>query len=335
MRGAALATVFAGLMLCLPALAQNASAPADKPVDPPRAGLSKAWGEALVEEREKATAAAAGKSKDAGERRREVGAGAGRDGKPPQLSESDRICQDARPGLMAAAEKGDAVAAFRVGAIYEEGCGVRRNRQVAAAYYELAAKKNHVEARVRLAAFYVQGEVLGVDYGKARALLKEPAAKGHPLANYHLGVMAWRGDDSKPPKPDPDAAMKYFKASADGGLAEAQFIVGQALVEGKDLPKDLKAAAAMLARASAQGYAWAMVILGRLHAEELVEKPDPALALKWLMIARTANPEDTLLQAAVEPSLEKLDDKLDAKARAAAMKQVIDFKPKLEWEEKI
>ncbi len=316
-------------MLCLPAAAQEAAKP-----DAPRAGISKAWGEALIEEREKAAAAAAGKAED-GDSRREVGTGAGRDGKPPQLSESDRICQEARPGLMAAAEKGDAVAAFRVGVIYEEGCGVRRNRQVAAAYYELAAKKDHLEAKVRLAAFYVQGEVLGADYARARALLKEPAAKNHPLAHYHLGVMAWRGDDSKPAKPDPQAAMKHFKAAADAGLAEAQFIVGQALVEGKDLPKDLKAAAAMLERAANQGYPWAMVILGRLHAEEELPKADPAVAFKWLTIAREGNSDDRMLQSATDLSLEKIKDRLDEKKRAAVLKQVKDFKPKLEWEEKI
>ncbi|MGE0659728.1 MAG: tetratricopeptide repeat protein [Reyranellaceae bacterium] len=324
------AIVLAGLMLGQPALAQQAAQP-----EPPRAGMSKAWGEALIEEREKAAAAAAGKPKPAAGANREVGTGPGRDGKPPQLSESDRICQDARPGLMAAAEKGDAVAAFRVGVIYEEGCGVRRNRQVAAAYYELAAKKDHVEARVRLAAFYVQGDVLGADYAKARALLKEPAAKNHPLAHYHLGVMAWRGDDSKPAKPDPQQAMKHFKAAAEAGLAEAQFIVGQALVEGKDLPKDIKAAAVLLERAARQGYPWAMVILGRLHAEEELPRADPLIAFTWLMIAREGNREDRMLQSATDLSLEKIRDKLDEKKRASAMKQVLDFKPKLEWEEKI
>jgi len=301
-------------------------------VDPPRAGMSKAWGELLAAEKAKQEIAA---EKPIEGKVLGVGAGAGRGGKAPELSESDKTCQRALQQLMHDAEKGNALAAFRVGVIYEEGCGVRRNRQTAAAYYELAGKNGHVDGAVRLGAFYAQGDVIGVDYKKARALLDGPAAKGHPLANFHLGVMAYRGDEVTPPKPEIALAMKHFKASAEGGFAQAQFIVGQASVEGKELPQDLKAAKLMLQRASSQGYAWAMIILGRLHAEKLLADADAAEALKWLMIAKLGEKEDSLLQAAADQSLALIQGKLDAEQRAKIMKQVFDFKPKIEWEEKI
>ena len=334
------------LLLSLPALAQTpppANAPKPSPaatpsaatapaVDPPRAGMAKAWGELLATEKAKQEAAA---EKPIDGKVLGVGAGAGSGGKAPQLSESDKTCQRALQQLMHDAEKGNALAAFRVGVIYEEGCGVRRNRQTAAAYYELAGKNGHVDGAVRLGAFYAQGDVIGVDYKKAKALMEGPAAKGHPLANFHLGVMAYRGDEVKPPKPDVPLAMKHFRAAADGGFAQAQFIVGQALVEGKELPKDLKAAKLMLQRAANQGYAWAMIILGRLHAERELADADAGEALKWLMIAKLGEKEDSLLQAAADQSLALIQDKLDAEQRAKVMKQVFDFKPKIEWEEKI
>jgi TPR repeat protein len=320
-----------------PVVAKPTTSPAPPPtatpaVDPPRAGMAKAWGELLAAEKAKREIAA---EKPIDGKVLGVGAGPGRGGKAPQLSESDKTCQRALQQLMHDAEKGNALAAFRVGVIYEEGCGVRRNRQTAAAYYELAGKNGHVDGAVRLGAFYAQGDVIGVDYKKAKALMEGPAAKGHPLANFHLGVMAYRGDEVKPPKPDVPLAMKHFKASAEGGFAQAQFIVGQALVEGKELPQDLKAAKLMLQRASNQGYSWAMVILGRLHAEKLLADAEAGEALKWLMTAKLGEKEDSLLQAAADQSLALIQDKLDAEQRAKIMKQVFDFKPKIEWEEKI
>lgn len=313
-----------------PAAPQPAATPA---TESSRAGIAKAWGELLAAERAK-QAVAQPQAPPSG-RVLGVAPGAAQGGKPRELSESDKACQRSLQQLMADAEKGNAQAAFRVGIIYEEGCGVRRSGQTAAAYYELAGKNGHVDGAVRLGGFYAQGDVLGIDYKKARALLDGPAAKGHPLANFHLGVIAYRGDETKPSKPDIPLAMKHFKASAEGGWAQSQFIVGQALVEGKELPLDLKAAKLMLQRAANQGFAWAMIVLGRLHAEKLLTDADPGEALKWLMIAKQMEKEDTMLQAAADQSLTLIQDRLDADRRGRTMKQVFDFKPKLEWEEKI
>lgn len=319
------------LLLNAPALAQT-SQPAPT-ADPPRAGLSKAWGELLQEERAR-RAAAVPEAEPSG-RVLGVGPGSGKNGKAPELSEADKACQRSLQQLLADSEKGNGLAAFRVAVIYEVGCGVRRSGQTAAAYYELAAKNGHVDGAVRLGGYYAQGDVIGLDYKKARMLLEGPAAKGHPLANYYLGVIAFRGDENKPPKPDIAQAMKHFKASAEGGYAEAQFIVGQALAEGKDLPKDMKAAKLMLQRAAAQGYPWAMVVLGRLHAEKLLADADAGEAFKWLMLAKQSEPDDTLLQSAADQSLSLVQDKLDAERKAKLMVFVFDFKPKLEWEEKL
>jgi TPR repeat protein len=301
----------------------------------PRAGMSKAWAELLAAEKARHAETAAKPEAAPSGRVLGVAPGGGQGGKPRELSEADKICQRSLQQLMADAEKGNGQAAFRVGIIYEEGCGVRRNGQTAAAYYELAGKNGHVDGAVRLGGFYAQGDVLGTDYKKARALLEGPAAKGHPLANFHLAVIAYRGDEVKPAKPDIEKAMKHFKASAEGGFAQSQFIVGQALVEGKELPQDVKAAKLMLQRASNQGYSWAMIVLGRLHAEKLLADADASEALKWLMIAKLGEKEDSLLQAAADQSLALIQDRLDAEQRAKVMKQVFDFKPKIEWEEKI
>ncbi len=251
------------------------------------------------------------------------------------MTEADQTCRAMLPALMAAAEKGDALSAYRVGVIYDNGCGVRGDQQVAAAYYEIAAKHGDADGAVHLALIYIDGEALRQDYDKARMLLHGPAEAGHPLANYLMGVIAYRGDEVKPPKPDVAAAMKYFRVAADGGYAQAQFIIGQAAAEGTELPKDGKLAKIMLLRAAAQGHGWAQAILGRLLVDNELPDADPVEAMTWLSIAKRDNADLDLLVALCEANLKKLQAKLTPAQTKQAQERIAAYQPHREWEEKI
>jgi TPR repeat protein len=250
-------------------------------------------------------------------------------------SEADQTCRSMLPALMAKAEKGDALSAYRVGVIYDTGCGVRGDQQVAAAYYEMAAKGGDVDGAVHLGMIYVDGEALKQDYAKARHLLTGPAKAGHPLANYFLGVIAYRGDEVKPAKPDVATAMKYFRAAADGGLAQAQFIIGQAAAEGVELPKDGKLAKLMLLRAAQQGHGWAQAILGRLLTDGELPDADPVEAMTWLSIAKRDNGDIALLVALCDANLKKLQARLTPAQLQQAQDRIAVYAPRREWEEKI
>lgn len=259
-----------------------------------------------------------------------------RDGHPAsKMTEADKTCRSMLPGLMAAAEKGDALSAYRVGVIYDNGCGVRGDQAVAAAYYEMAAKRGNADGAVHLALIYIDGEALKQDYDKARQLLYDPAKAGHPLANYLLGVIAYRGDEVKPPKPDVPTAMKYFRTAADGGLAQAQFIVGQAAAEGVELPKDGKLAKLMLLRAAQQGHGWAQAILGRLLTDNELPDSDPVEAMTWLTLARRDNADVKLLVGLCDSNLQKLKGKLSPEQLKQAQDRVAAYQPKLEWQDPI
>ncbi len=267
--------------------------------------------------------------------------GKGEDGKlrdghaASKMTEADKTCRSMLPGLMAAAEKGDALSAYRVGVIYDNGCGVRGDQAVAAAYYEMAAKRGNADGAVHLALIYIDGEALKQDYDKARQLLYGPAKAGHPLANYLLGVIAYRGDEVKPPKPDVPTAMKYFRTAADGGLAQAQFIVGQAAAEGVELPKDGKLAKLMLLRAAQQGHGWAQAILGRLLTDGELPDADPVEAMTWLTIARRDNADVKLLVGLCDSNLQKLKGKLSPEQLKQAQDRIAAYQPKPEWQDPI
>jgi TPR repeat protein len=252
-----------------------------------------------------------------------------------KMTEADQTCRAMLPALMAGAEKGDALSAYRVGVIYDNGCGVRGDQQVAAAYYEIAAKRGNVDGAVHLALIYINGEALGEDYKKARALLRGPVEAGHPLANYLMGVIAYRGDEVKPAKPDVAAAMKYFRVAADGGYAQAQFIIGQAAAEGAELPKDGTLAKAMLLRAAVQGHGWAQAILGRLLADNELPDADPVEAMIWLSIAKRDNADLDLLVTLCDANIKKLRARLTPEQIEDARDRVATYRPHREWEEKI
>jgi TPR repeat protein len=252
-----------------------------------------------------------------------------------KMTEADQTCRSMLPALMAEAEKGNALSAFRVGVIYDNGCGVRGDQQVAAAYYELAAKGGYADGAVHLAKIYIDGEALKQDYGKARVLLDKPSKAGHPVANYLLGVIAYRGDEVKPAKPDIATAMKYFRAAADGGFAQAQFIIGQAAAEGVELPKDGKLAKFMLLRAAGQGHGWAQAILGRMLADNELPDADPVEAMTWLSLAKRDYGSDPLLLSVVDANLKKVQPRLSPEQLKQAQDRIAAYQPRPEWEEKI
>ena len=53
-----------------------------------------------------------------------------------------------------------------------------------------------------------------------------------------------------PPTPDPTAAVAWYRKAVEGGLAEANYMLGLAYREGRGVPQDMKAAAAVFERAA-------------------------------------------------------------------------------------
>ena len=99
---------------------------------------------------------------------------------------------------------------------------------------------------------------LGVvqDYIGAVAWLKKSALAGNGEAQCELGFLYQTGSIGQgPPPPDPkDAAPWYVRAAAQGNVC-GEFALGALLASGQAGPKDPAKAAALLARAAAQGLA--------------------------------------------------------------------------------
>lgn len=125
--------------------------------------------------------------------------------------------------LVAAAESGDAAAAFEVAVRYSEGRGVTASLEETAAWFERAARAGLTPAIFRLGGLYEKGIGVKKDLKRARALYTEAANRGSAKAMHNLAVLYAEGSDSKP---DYQNALTWFRKAADRGVADSQFNLG-------------------------------------------------------------------------------------------------------------
>ena len=113
------------------------------------------------------------------------------------------------------ASKGDADAAFNLGQAYRIGKGVPLNLAQAQSWYEVAARKGHVDAATSLGILLFQN---GNRTGAMR-WLKQAGDKGEPRAALLYGTALYNGDGIKA---DPVLAYAYVSRAAATGLAPAR-----------------------------------------------------------------------------------------------------------------
>src|SRR3989339_284563 len=77
-----------------------------------------------------------------------------------------------------AALRGDKVAQFQVGVIYERGIGREQNQTQAAQWFEKSALQGHVDAQYNIALMYASGRGVREDEGLAMMWLSRAAKQG-------------------------------------------------------------------------------------------------------------------------------------------------------------
>jgi len=113
------------------------------------------------------------------------------------------------------ADKGDADAAFNLGQAYRLGRGLQQDMAAAQGWYELAARKGHVDAQATLGLMLFQ---TGNQTGGLR-WLRMAASKGEPRAMLIYGTALFNGDGM--PR-DPLLGYLYVTRAAETGLEPAR-----------------------------------------------------------------------------------------------------------------
>ena len=161
-----------------------------------------------------------------------------------------------------AAQCGNAVAQYQLGYLFLHGTGVTADHARATYWWGLSAEQGYVKALACLGALYKgDHDVVTADLRKAAALLTVAAAKGHPLAQYHLGDMCARGHGVTQ---DFARASDLFQQAAAQGCGPAQYRLGLLYINGLGVERDRASATHWLRLAADQGCALAMSCLGQL-----------------------------------------------------------------------
>jgi localization factor PodJL len=126
---------------------------------------------------------------------------------------------DAVKFLTQAAEKGQAVAQYRLGTLYERGQGVPTDAAKAAHYYELAANQGNRKAMHNLAVSFAGGTARGKNMAEAARWFAKAAALGLSDSQFNLAVLYERGDGVPQSLLD---AYKWYSIAAASGDTESK-----------------------------------------------------------------------------------------------------------------
>jgi localization factor PodJL len=126
---------------------------------------------------------------------------------------------DAVKFLTEAAEKGQAVAQYRLGTLYERGQGVAADPAKAAHWYEMAANQGNRKAMHNLAVSYASGAAGKKNMPEAARWFAKAAALGLSDSQFNLAVLYERGDGVPQSLLD---AFKWYSIAAASGDSESK-----------------------------------------------------------------------------------------------------------------
>lgn len=132
---------------------------------------------------------------------------------------SAEALKDDVEGLRAQAEGGHALAALRLGLMYEQGRGVAVDRTQAERWYRQAAEAGEVDAQYNLGLLYLQPVEGKVDIQQAISWLMRAADQRDIQAQYNLGLIFYQG---KYFEPDFSYAYGWFRLAAANGHPKAK-----------------------------------------------------------------------------------------------------------------
>ena len=143
--------------------------------------------------------------------------------------------EDALRMLRPLAEAGNIEAQLNLGALYDIGGGVPKDRAQAAAWYRRAAEGGHAQAAVNLAVMYEAGSGVPQSLAESARWFRKSAELGHVRAQYYYALMCEEGNGI--PQDYPEAA-KWYRAAADQGELRAQFGLAVLYRKGLGVPQD-------------------------------------------------------------------------------------------------
>jgi TPR repeat protein len=194
------------------------------------------------------------------------------------------------PGLEKLSEQGDADAQYKLALLHLRGLVKGKADQPyspdgkrAARLFEKAAKGENVASQYRLASVYNSGLTGKPSRDKTLEWLRKAANNGSAYAAHDLWDVYLRYQGRRLVKLE--EAKPFLIASAQQGLAGAQYHYGVALINGRLGPADKKAGFEWVKKAAGQGVGRAQFFLGATLMEGKDLQQDLPEAFYWLTLA--------------------------------------------------
>ncbi len=186
---------------------------------------------------------------------------------------------------------------FHLGQMYQQGCGVAQDLVAAKTWFERSAQSGLLEAQLELAAFIsldapaqsLQWYLKAAEQNSPIALLAVArcfaAGVGHPQSltravDFYVKAASESNSEAQQElsllmqRHAAELADAWLAQAAQGGLAEAQYQLGERYAKGTKVDQDWVKAADWFARAAAQGNSHAQCALGTCFADGLGVKRD-------------------------------------------------------------
>ncbi|MBB4194804.1 localization factor PodJL [Rhizobium aethiopicum] len=140
--------------------------------------------------------------------------------------------------LADAAQGGDTLALFEIGARYSDGRnGMSVDQKQAAGWYQLSADKGFAPAQYRLGSMYEKGNGVERDIAKAKGFYEQAANQGNASAMHNLAVLYASGALGQQ---DYATAASWFTKAANLGITDSQFNLAILCARGNGVPADLE-----------------------------------------------------------------------------------------------
>jgi hypothetical protein len=168
-----------------------------------------------------------------------------------------------------AAEKGDALAQYNLGACYINGEGIPKNEKKAFEWINKSAEQGYDLGQYALGAIYADGKGVPANDAKAAEWFRKAAEQGEPQAQFSLGAIY---ADGKGLEQNDELAVEWYTKAAEKGNASAQLHLGIAYLKGNGIEKNQETAMVWLRKASEQGNKDAENLIDAVLGEERAKR---------------------------------------------------------------
>ena len=145
-------------------------------------------------------------------------------------------------------------------------------------WFQKAAERGHPPAEYNLGLMYEEGQGVEQNPLKALELIRQAAASGHAEAQFHLGGMC---KDGRIVEADAQQARRWWEKAAAQHHLPAQYKLGLLYAKGEGVEQSYETAAHWWAPTALSGNADAQNALGSLYEQGLGVAKDDALAFRW------------------------------------------------------